>query len=263
MMEKASRSDLLVVYRDPKELAPYARNARTHSKHQIEEIRASIREFGFTNPVLLKDDERTIGAGHARTLAAVKEGLPRIPTITLPGLTETQWRAYVIADNKLALNAGWDESLLRLEFADLKLEGFDLELTGFEGLELTGLLDPGSSSAGKYSGKLETPSYIPRGDAPAVEELFDEAKTKELQAEIRTADLPAEIAYFLAKAAERHTIFDFHRIADYYANASPEVQRLFEKSALVIIDFDSAIEYGFVQVHKAIAAMALKDEDAA
>lgn len=160
-----SRDDLRVVYRDPRELEPYGRNARTHSPEQIEQIQASIAEFGFTNPVLLKDDERTIGAGHARTLAALALGLDRVPTITLLGLTETQWRAYVIADNKLALNAGWDNELLKLEFGELGSLGFDLTLTGFS-LEAIGELTPTPAAAPEdfkaFGDDLETEHECPR-----------------------------------------------------------------------------------------------------
>jgi len=129
-----------VVYRNPQELVPYERNSRQHSPEQIAKIRASIREFGFTNPILLKDDEQTIGAGHARCQASLLEKLKRVPTITLRGLSEEQWRAYVIADNQLAITgSSWDEAMLKLELSDLQAEGFDLSLTGFSSLELTGI----------------------------------------------------------------------------------------------------------------------------
>ena len=111
-------------------LVPYARNSRTHSDAQIAQIAASIREFGFTNPVLVDKDGGII-AGHGRVMAARKLGLKDVPCIALGHLTDAQKRAYVIADNKLALNAGWDEELLAVEFSDLLSEGFDLELTGF------------------------------------------------------------------------------------------------------------------------------------
>jgi DNA modification methylase len=120
-------------------LIPYARNTRTHSEAQVAQIAGSIREFGFTNPVLI-DGENGIIAGHGRVLAAQKLGLGKVPCIRLSHLTDTQRRAYIIADNKLALNAGWDEELLGLELADLREEGFDLELTGFDGDELANLL---------------------------------------------------------------------------------------------------------------------------
>jgi len=112
------------------ELIPYARNSRTHSAEQIAQIAASIKEWGFTNPILI-DPEGGIIAGHGRLLAARHLGLEEVPCIVADGWTEAQKKAYVIADNKLALNAGWDEELLKLEFDDLDTEGFDLELTGF------------------------------------------------------------------------------------------------------------------------------------
>jgi DNA modification methylase len=120
-------------------LIPYARNTRTHSEAQVAQIAGSIREFGFTNPVLI-DGENGIIAGHGRVLAAQKLALGKVPCIRLAHLTDTQRRAYIIADNKLALNAGWDEELLGLELADLRDDGFDLELTGFDGDELANLL---------------------------------------------------------------------------------------------------------------------------
>ena len=117
-------------------LIPYARNSRTHSDAQVAQIAASIREFGFTNPILI-DAEGGIIAGHGRTMAARKLGLDEVPCIRLRNLTDAQKKAYIIADNKLALNAGWDKDLLRLELVDLQELDFDLELTGFLTGELT------------------------------------------------------------------------------------------------------------------------------
>lgn len=131
--------DLKVVYRDVSELIPYARNARTHSDEQIERIAASIKEFGWTNPILI-DGESGIIAGHGRVLAARKLGLEKVPTIELSGLTEAQKRAYIIADNRLALDAGWDEEMLKLEFAELEKEGFELSKTGFSDEEINEMM---------------------------------------------------------------------------------------------------------------------------
>jgi hypothetical protein len=116
-------------------LIPYARNSRTHSDQQIAQVAASIREFSFTNPVLI-DAEDGIIAGHGRVMAARKLGLAEVPCIRLGHLTETQKRAYIIADNKLALNSGWDEEMLGLELADLREADFDLDLVGFDGEEI-------------------------------------------------------------------------------------------------------------------------------
>jgi ParB-like chromosome segregation protein Spo0J len=119
-------------------LIPYARNSRTHSPEQVAQIAASIKEFGFTNPILI-DEENGIIAGHGRLLAAQKLGIEEVPVIVMHGLTDAQKKAYVIADNKLALNAGWDDEMLRVEFAELEELGFDLELTGFSLDEIAGL----------------------------------------------------------------------------------------------------------------------------
>lgn len=112
-------------------LAPYARNSRTHTDEQVMQIAESIAEFGFTNPVLIDADGGII-AGHGRVLAAKLSDIKKVPCIRLAHLSEAQKRAYVIADNKLGLNAGWDEAMLALEFKDLDALDFNLALTGFE-----------------------------------------------------------------------------------------------------------------------------------
>ena len=130
--------ELTIEYRAIDSLIPYVSNSRTHSDAQIAQIAASIKEFGWTNPILIDGDNGII-AGHGRLLAARKLGQDKIPTIELSGLTDAQKRAYVIADNKLALNAGWDMELLNLEMTGLQDEGFDLSLIGFDDVELSDL----------------------------------------------------------------------------------------------------------------------------
>ena len=119
-------------------LIPYAKNARTHSDAQVAQIAASIREFGFTNPILI-DGAKGIVAGHGRTLAARKLDMASVPCIRLDGMTETQKRAYILADNRLALSAGWDNAMLACELADLVAAGYDVALTGFTAEELVAL----------------------------------------------------------------------------------------------------------------------------
>ncbi len=121
-------------------LIPYARNARTHSDEQVAQIAASIAEFGFTNPILT-DGERGVIAGHGRLAAARKLGLKEVPVIELSYLTDTQKKAYILADNRLAMNAGWDDELLKLELTELKDADFDLELMGFTSDELDRLIN--------------------------------------------------------------------------------------------------------------------------
>ncbi|RWH78867.1 MAG: site-specific DNA-methyltransferase [Mesorhizobium sp.] len=147
---------LAVEYRPAAALIPFAKNARTHSDAQVAQIAASIREFGWTNPILVDGDNGII-AGHGRLLAARKLGMGDVPVIELAGLTEAQKRALVIADNKLALNAGWDNELLGLELADLGELGFDLSLTGFDELEIAALTSAGTSGLTDPDDIPETP----------------------------------------------------------------------------------------------------------
>ncbi len=130
---------LQIDYRPIESLIPYARNARTHSEEQIAQIAASIREFGFNNPILV-DGQRGVIAGHGRILAARKLDMADLPVIELAHLTERQKRAFILAENKLTERAGWDDELLSLELADLEAAGFDLDLTGFDDGEIESLL---------------------------------------------------------------------------------------------------------------------------
>ena len=119
-----------IIYKKVQDLIPYVNNSRTHSEEQVNQICASINEFGFTNPLLI-DEKDSIIAGHGRLMASKKLGMEEVPCIVLEGLTEAQKKAYIIADNKMALNAGWDEELLKIELENLKELDFDLDLTGF------------------------------------------------------------------------------------------------------------------------------------
>lgn len=158
------KNQLKIAYRALGELVPYARNSRTHDATQVAQIAASITEFGFTNPVLVDEDGGII-AGHGRVLAASKLGMAQVPTIALLGLSEIQRRAYVIADNKLALNAGWDEAMLKVELEAIAEFGFDIDLVGFSADEMaamfasapekTGLTDPDAAP------DVEAPSSVP------------------------------------------------------------------------------------------------------
>jgi len=139
-------TDLKVEYKNIKELIPYCNNSRTHSDEQVLQIASSIKEFGFTNPVLI-DGQGGIIAGHGRIMAAQKLKMDEVPTITLNDLSEAQKKAYIIADNKLALNSGWDDELLKIELEQLKELDFDLGLIGFSDDELA-LLMGGETTEG-------------------------------------------------------------------------------------------------------------------
>lgn len=153
---------------DVENLIPYARNARTHSSAQITQIAASIKEFGFLAPIVIAEDN-TILCGHGRFYAAQKLGLKKIPCVKESHLTEAQKRAYIIADNKLSINAGWDDELLAVELSDLQGEGVDLSITGFDEKELADLFDDKSKSDVEDDGydlsaALEKAAFVQRGD---------------------------------------------------------------------------------------------------
>lgn len=240
-------------YLDRSKLKPFERNVMIHSDAQVAQIAASIEEFGWTNPVLV-DEQQEIIAGHGRIAAAERLGIDEVPVIVLAGLSDEQKRAYRLADNKIPLNAGWDDELLKLEFAELLDSGFDISLTGFSKLEIDDLLgEADSTSEGdeeRYTAKIDSPVYEPSESEPEVSELYDEEKTLRLVNDIRSASLPADLEKFLLAAAERHTVFNFNKIADYYAHAPDNIQALFEASALVIVDYQQAIENGFVHMTK-------------
>ena len=162
MTSKQDTTKLAIKYKPIGDLVPYARNSRTHSESQVAQIAASIKEFGWTNPVLL-DGENGIIAGHGRVMAAQKLGEKQVPTIELGHLDEHQKRAYIIADNKLALNAGWDDEMLSLEISDLKDAGYDLRFTGFTQDEINQLGDKPKEGL---------------TDEDAIPEIKDEPKTK-------------------------------------------------------------------------------------
>jgi ParB-like chromosome segregation protein Spo0J len=156
---------LRVEYRPLENLIPYARNARTHSDAQVAQIAASIKEFGWTNPVLVDGDNGVI-AGHGRLLASRKLGMVEVPVIELAGLSEAAKRAYILADNKLALNAGWDEAMLGLEVGELSALGVDLTLAGFSDRELQAL------AAGQHTG-LTDPDETPEPPAEPITAVGD------------------------------------------------------------------------------------------
>lgn len=163
-MNKVSEMNLV----DVDKLIPYVNNARTHSKEQINKLRASIREFGFINPVIIDRDYNVI-AGHGRILASQEEGIDKVPCVFVDYLTDAQKKAYIIADNRMALDSDWDEELLKIEIESLKDEDFDLSFTGFDESELLDLF--GDDSKGKVeddnfdlSSALEKASFVEKGD---------------------------------------------------------------------------------------------------
>lgn len=240
-----------IVYKSIKDLKPYKKNAKKHPKEQVEQIANSIKEFGFTQPVLI-DKNNYVVAGHGRILGAKKAGLKEVPTLCLDDLTEEQIKAYRLADNKLN-ESEWDKVLLDEELKELS-ETFDMGLFGFSmGLD--------EEEENKYTMKTNVPQYEIKGEEPDISELVDTSKVKELQLRIKHSNVPDEVKQFLKLASYRHLQFNYSKIAEYYAHAEKEVQELMEDSALVIIDFDDAIAKGYVELTKQIELLRDGGED--
>ena len=163
-MNRVSEMNLV----DIDKLIPYVNNARTHSKEQINKLRASIREFGFINPVIIDRDYNVI-AGHGRIMASKEEGIDKVPCVFVDYLTDTQKKAYILADNRMALDADWDEELLKVEIESLQGADFDLNLTGFDEAELMDIFGDDNQSHAKdddfdLTAALEKASFVEKGD---------------------------------------------------------------------------------------------------
>lgn len=251
-----------IIYKKVNDLIPYINNSRTHSEEQINQICASINEFGFTNPLLI-DEKDNIIAGHGRLLASKKLKMEEVPCIILSGLTEAQKKAYVIADNKMALNAGWNEELLKLELENLKELDFDLGLTGFdidEWEDIFNFSELNEELDNFYTTKIKIPQYEITGEEPDIKDLLDEFKVNELKEEIKNANITDEQKEFLLKATTRLYTFNYSNIAEYYAHQDKEMQKLMEKLALVIIDVKDAIANGYCELSKTLEEM-MNDEN--
>ena len=239
-------------------LIDYARNPRKND-HAVDRVAAAIREFGFRVPIIAKSDGLVVD-GHLRLKAARKLRLETVPVVLADDLTDAQVKAFRISVNRMADLAEWDSELLALELGELGELGFDLDLTGFSGEEIKGVSDEAGGAetldGETYTTKIKAPIYEIKGEKPKVEELFDDRKTRALVAEINAAALPADVSAFLRLAAERHTVFNFRNIAEFYAHADAPTQALFGRSALVIIDFGQAIENGFVHLTERLGKLA-------
>lgn len=231
------------------ELNPYENNPRKNDG-AVEAVANSIREFGFKVPIII-DKERTIVCGHTRYKAAKRLRMKEVPCIVADDLTEEQIRAFRLVDNKTSELADWDFSLLQMELEDITL---DMEPFGFENNDEKAGLD-----SEKYTALVDTPHYEIRGEKPLVSQLYDNEKYKTLLEKIESVELPAEINTFLMLAATRHIVFNYAKIAEFYAQSSSEIQELFEDSALVIIDFNDAISNGWVRLNDGIKELLEED----
>lgn len=176
-------SDLAIEYESVEALIPYAANSRTHSDAQVAQIAASIKEFGWTNPILI-DGDNTIIAGHGRLLAARKLGMEKVPAIRIGHLSKAQQRALVIADNKLGLNAGWDYDLLKIELKELDDLKFDLTLTGFDIGELSNLFDDPVIEEKEIPENMENQLLLSFQDEATLQQWYEKAEEAGVECKI-------------------------------------------------------------------------------
>lgn len=239
---------LKIEYLKKSELKPYANNAKIHTAEQVEQIKKSIEQFGFNDPIAIWHDNEVI-EGHGRLLAVMEmENIEEVPVIRLDDLSDEQRKAYMLAHNQLTMNSGFDLELLEEEIKSIT--EFDMGSFGFSVYDIPE--EEMHEHKDIYSTKVNVPQYEPKGDEVDVPDLVDLTKTNELIMEINNSSVPDEIKEFLREAAHRHSVFDYRKIAEFYAQADADVQRLMEKSALVIIDIDDAIANGFVKLTKKV-----------
>ena len=233
-----------IIEKNLSEIKPYEKNPRKND-NAVEYVANSIKEFGFKVPIVI-DKDGVIVAGHTRYKASKKLGLEKVPCIIADDLTPEQIKAYRLADNKVSEKSEWDFDLLQDELSEIL--NIDMELFDFNKLG-TG------SGENPYTQKINIPQYEITGEKPDILELVDDEKTNNLIEEIKNSKVTKKEKDFLIQGAQRHLVFNYKKIAEYYANASKEMQELMEKSALVIIDFDNAIANGYVKMKSEIDKM--------
>jgi len=231
------------------ELIPYTNNPKEHPDEQVQKIASSIKNYGWDQPIVVDGDNEII-KGHGRMQAAQLLGLDEVPVIRREDLSDAEAKAARIADNKTAESA-WLDDALETEVDLLAQEDeIDMDSLGFDDTEIDDLLDEFNKDDGsgvEYTDKIKTPEYEPTKDEPpALSELYDTDRYNELLDAIEAAGVDGELEQFLRFAAQRHIVFDYENIAEYFAHADAETQELMELLTLVIVDYEQAIEQGFV-----------------
>ncbi len=250
-------------------LVPAAYNPRTMSDEARAKLKRGIERFGLVDPIIVRRSDNLVVGGHQRLQAVSELGWPDVPVVYLDDLDDTEAAALNVLLNNPDAQGAWDMAKLADLLSEMDGHGFDATLTGFDTAGLEDILswtpdalpDDDKALAENYSRKIQPPVYEPKADkAPREADLYDRTRADTLLAAIERAEkkhaLPRQVATFLRAAAERHTVFRFDRIAEYYAHAPAEVQALMEDSALVIIDFDRAVELGYVKLTEAMLAEA-------
>jgi hypothetical protein len=234
-----------------------SQNARKHSNRNLDAIKASLSKFGQRKPIVVHNN--IVIAGNGTLEAAKSLGWTEIEVSVCPSDWDTDTaKAYALADNRSAELAEWGEDVLAAQLAELDEKGWDISELGFTSKEFE---DMQRSEENPYTKTVNLPQYDIVGDKPVISDLYDDAKVRDLSQEIKTAGLPEDVETFLLLAANRHTVFNYSKIAEYYAYMDPEVQKLMEKSALVIIDLDDAMKYGYATFVETITDLRDQEDD--
>jgi len=221
------------------DIKPYGNNAKKHSKKQIEQVANSIKRFGFVQPLVVDKNNELI-IGHCRLEASKKLGLTEVPVLKVEDLSEEEVKALRLADNKLN-ESEWDMALVLPE-----LKALDTDLLKLTGFREDLVLNPDEE---RYTKKIVPPVYEPSSQKPMLSELYQNLQETELLEKIKNTPMEQEEAEFLREAVHRLTRFDYKKIADYYANTENEgLKAIMEDLALVIIDYDKAIELGYIKL---------------
>lgn len=235
-------------------LVPDPHNARKHDARNIDAIAESLREHGQRKPVVAQKvgDTLVVRAGNGTLQAAKKLGWKRLAVLVVEE-DDREATRFALRDNRTAELAEWDDEALRKALQECAESEAEIAALGWNPDEFKVEEDQSASASSTssdspYTKKIKAPIYEPTGAKPSVEMLYDRGKADRLLAEVAAADLPEEVRSFLRFAAERHTVFNYKQIAEFYAHADEKTQGLMEASALVIIDFDKAIEHGFVSL---------------
>jgi len=238
------------------QLIPYEKNMNQHTDEQIDRLVKLIEYQGFRNPIIAQRGTNRIAGGHGRLLAAQKIGMEKVPVVFQEFESEEQFYAYVVSDNAIAKDswASLDLGMINAELENLGPE-LDVDMLGLKDFVVEPIekFESGSGGDNDYTKKVEIPIYEPTGPCPELQELRDSAKTNSLVDKINRSTVDDEVKLFLIEAAQRHNCFNYEKVAEYYAHADKDVQELMEDSALVIIDFNKAIEDGFVKLTDNIA----------
>lgn len=242
------------------EIIPYENNIKEHPQEQVDKLKESIKEFDFNDPISI-DENNVILEGHGRFMALKQLGEKEAKVIKIKHLNELQKKKYRIYHNQLTMSTGFNVEKLKLELDAINIDLGEivnveiiLEDLGFskDDIKNLGLTEEEKEELNNYSKKIKAPIYEPKNEKPELKDLFSNEKYNELVNDIEKSKIPKKEKEFLKLAATRHIVFNYENIADYYSHSKKENQELFENSALVIIDFEKAIENGYIQLDKNI-----------